>query len=49
MLHSKLRFKNVIIITIACVLMSEFINKYCPCLIVKKKVISYEKGDSNTL
>lgn len=38
-----------VIITIACVLMSEFINKYCPCLIGKKKVISCEKGDSNTL
>lgn len=38
-----------VIITIACVLMSEFINKYCPCLIGKKKVKKGGKRDTSTI
>lgn len=38
-----------VIIIVACVLMSEFINKYCPCLIGKKKVISCGKRNSSTI
>lgn len=38
-----------VIITIACVLMSEFINKYCPCLIGKRKVLNCGERNSNTI
>lgn len=37
------------IITIVCVLMSKFINKYCPWLIGKKKVIKSGKKTSSTI